>query len=233
VFGKRKKSKQNLYEALGVDKGDDKEKIKKAYRKRAFETHPDRGGDAEEFNTVALANRILTDDEKRAKYDNGEGADEADNPNSNENRARELLIQLYVQCIGQVRRGQNLIDLMIYTIKQNCGTLETKRGEMKEQIRIFEHHKKRTKKKKGGENFLHQAIDGVIGGINGDIAKLTNELDVANIIIKVLKDYDYECEKGQGHDPLAALMQGMRPENPWTTIADEPEDPNPYGSNPR
>ena len=47
----------NPYEVLGIEPGDD---VKAAYRKRARETHPDRGGSAEEFEIVHRAYKLLT-----------------------------------------------------------------------------------------------------------------------------------------------------------------------------
>ncbi len=42
-------------EVLGVDCKDGKAEIEKAYRRRALETHPDRGGDPEDFKAVQVA----------------------------------------------------------------------------------------------------------------------------------------------------------------------------------
>jgi len=61
---------KNYYEILGVDKGADKEELKKAYRELSKEHHPDRGGDAEKFKEINEAYSTLSDPEKRADYDN-------------------------------------------------------------------------------------------------------------------------------------------------------------------
>jgi hypothetical protein len=47
------------YSILGVNTESSSEEIKKAYRKRIFETHPDRGGDAKEFIRVQAAYEII------------------------------------------------------------------------------------------------------------------------------------------------------------------------------
>jgi molecular chaperone DnaJ len=65
--------KRDYYEVLGVDKGATKDEIKKAYRKKALKYHPDKNpGDkkAEEyFKEAASAYEVLSNDEKRARYD--------------------------------------------------------------------------------------------------------------------------------------------------------------------
>jgi DnaJ-class molecular chaperone len=75
----------DLYEQLGVARGANEAEIKKAYRKLAKELHPDRNKDnppaAERFNSVTQAYDILTDKDKRARYDRGE-IDESGNPRS-------------------------------------------------------------------------------------------------------------------------------------------------------
>ncbi|OCH87507.1 DnaJ-domain-containing protein [Obba rivulosa] len=69
----------NLYEALGVDKKASPEEIRKAYRKRALQTHPDRlpptatpeekKAAEEQFRKINNAYEVLTDESNRKLYD--------------------------------------------------------------------------------------------------------------------------------------------------------------------
>jgi molecular chaperone DnaJ len=65
--------KRDFYEVLGVPRGATKEEIKKAYRKQALKYHPDKNpGDKkaeENFKEAAEAYEVLSNDEKRARYD--------------------------------------------------------------------------------------------------------------------------------------------------------------------
>ncbi|MEZ4909823.1 MAG: molecular chaperone DnaJ [Saprospiraceae bacterium] len=65
--------KRDFYEILGVDKNADEGTIKKAYRKVAMQYHPDRNpGDKaaeEKFKEAAEAYEVLSDANKKARYD--------------------------------------------------------------------------------------------------------------------------------------------------------------------
>ena len=60
---------EKLYEVLGVEKTADAKEIKKAYRKLAVKHHPDKGGDEQVFKEINAAYEILSDEEKRGRYD--------------------------------------------------------------------------------------------------------------------------------------------------------------------
>ncbi len=66
-------SKRDYYEVLGISKGASKDEIKKAYRKQALKYHPDKNpGDKEaeeKFKEAAEAYEVLSNDEKKARYD--------------------------------------------------------------------------------------------------------------------------------------------------------------------
>ena len=68
--------KKNYYSILGIDRNANPEEIKKAYRKLAFEFHPDRNKDnpnaENKFKDIAEAYEILSDSTKKIKYDRSE-----------------------------------------------------------------------------------------------------------------------------------------------------------------
>jgi molecular chaperone DnaJ len=65
--------KDDFYDLLGISKGATAAEIKKAYRKKAIEHHPDKNpGDAsaeEKFKKAAEAYEVLSDPNKKARYD--------------------------------------------------------------------------------------------------------------------------------------------------------------------
>ena len=66
-------AKQDYYEVLGITKSASSSEIKKAYRKMAIKYHPDKNPDdksaEEKFKIAAEAYEILSDPDKKARYD--------------------------------------------------------------------------------------------------------------------------------------------------------------------
>lgn len=66
-------AKRDYYEILGVEKSANKDEIKKAYRKKAIQHHPDKNPDdksaEDKFKEAAEAYEVLKDPDKKARYD--------------------------------------------------------------------------------------------------------------------------------------------------------------------
>ena len=68
---------KDYYNILGVNKSSNKEEIKTAYKKLALKYHPDKNIDNKEeaekkFKEISEAYEILSDDQKKNNYDNGQ-----------------------------------------------------------------------------------------------------------------------------------------------------------------
>ncbi|HIC49200.1 MAG TPA: molecular chaperone DnaJ, partial [Dehalococcoidia bacterium] len=64
--------KRDYYEILGVSRNASDDDLKKAFRKLAFEFHPDRNKDKDaekKFKEINEAYQVLSDQDKRARYD--------------------------------------------------------------------------------------------------------------------------------------------------------------------
>lgn len=81
----KKSKRKNYYKILGVEKTADEGELKKAYRKKAIEWHPDKHNTKSEeevkhaeamFKDIGEAYAILSDPQKKQRYDNGEDIEE-------------------------------------------------------------------------------------------------------------------------------------------------------------
>jgi len=59
----------DLYRLLGIKRGASKAEVRKAYRRKAKVSHPDKGGSAEAFSALATAHDVLSDERRRERYD--------------------------------------------------------------------------------------------------------------------------------------------------------------------
>ncbi|KAF8196788.1 hypothetical protein K438DRAFT_1585463 [Mycena galopus ATCC 62051] len=71
---KRSKTK-DYYKILGVARDCSEAEIRKGYRRESLKHHPDKGGDEEKFKLVVEANAVLSDPQRRERYDMGEDED--------------------------------------------------------------------------------------------------------------------------------------------------------------
>ena len=61
---------ESYYRILNLSENCSRNEVVDAYRKLAVIHHPDKGGDSETFKKISRAYEILTDKDKRSKYDN-------------------------------------------------------------------------------------------------------------------------------------------------------------------
>lgn len=67
----KRSKKLDYYKLLGVPKTATEAEIKKAFRKESLKHHPDKGGDEEKFKQCNEAYGVLSDEQKRRRYDSG------------------------------------------------------------------------------------------------------------------------------------------------------------------
>lgn len=97
----------NPYEVLGVRKNASPQTVKKAYRKKAQEHHPDRGGDPDKFKEVHLAYKVLSDPKLREQYDTT-GQMPGTGPDNSQAPVFSLLSSIYIEAMREMlSRGRN------------------------------------------------------------------------------------------------------------------------------
>ena len=84
-----------FYNLLGVEKNADTEQIKKAYRKKAMQHHPDRGGDEETFKEISRSYEVLSDPQKREIYD--QAGEEGLNGNHMDSQSADDIFNMFLE----------------------------------------------------------------------------------------------------------------------------------------
>jgi len=74
----KQSQQKDYYKVIGVSRDADERTIKKAYRAKAREAHPDKGGSEEKMAAVNEAYEVLSDPELRARFDNGDDPNDPD-----------------------------------------------------------------------------------------------------------------------------------------------------------
>ena len=111
----------SLYRELGVSRQSSQSDIKKAYHKLALKKHPDKGGKVEEFKKIQGAYEILSDPEKRNRYDTYglEGINEQSTPNFHGND----IFNMFFRGHGgpratRQRRGRDVVHKIKVTLEE-------------------------------------------------------------------------------------------------------------------
>jgi DnaJ domain len=80
----------DLYRLLGIRRGATKAEVRRAYRRKAKVSHPDSGGSVEAFSALATAHDVLSDEDRRERYDTT-GEIELARPNNFDGSAIEVI----------------------------------------------------------------------------------------------------------------------------------------------
>lgn len=182
----------NPYDLLGVPCDADEAAIKKSFRKKAREAHPDReDGDAELMSKLNQAKDILLDPERRARYDTtGESGDLI----TDEQRALQLLLELMNELIND----QNLLARYGSAYKAISGGLSNRSVGI--DLAIQQHQRqqdharnlaKQILRKDGGDSHFETLCNTYAEGLAKHIAEMQHDLAVTGVAISILNG-EYE-----------------------------------------
>lgn len=144
----------DLYETLGLGRDATSADVRKAYRRKAKEHHPDQGGDPEMFHALTRAHDVLTDEAKRQRYDSTGKVD--DGPTQNEDAAALAMLAALVDSIGQDENAvhEDIIGTMRKTLKDAGKQTDEQLAEARKAVKRFEKLATRLKRKAGANGFV-------------------------------------------------------------------------------
>jgi len=158
--------KINHYETLGLDSSASKDEIKRAYRAKAKQSHPDKGGNHAEMSALTRAFHVLGDEDRRKQYDQTG----SDSPRQDrESEILGLLMQVFAEGLQkEVPHVLNFAKKFISTLIEQQEQFTSKQRKIK--ARLLERRGKIITKKKGDVNLFHQLIDREIIQIDAQVA---------------------------------------------------------------
>lgn len=180
-----------LYDTLDVNEDASQDEIKKAYRDKAKENHPDKGGSTEKMAEIARAYSVLSDEDKIKHYD--QTGEEQERPFESKFMA---LIQQYFLEVALKTLNLDQDDLIkdfrefIGNIQHNLG--ESKK-EIKQKIKQFENIRKRIKSDK--DNSISLFLDAQIDQNKGTLKLIDNDIEFMAKAKEVLKFYKYNFDE--------------------------------------
>ncbi len=189
---------KNLYEILGVAKDVACDALKSAFRKRAFETHPDRHPEKEEeFKDVALAYQVLSLPRTRKGYDDT-GFVDAQSEEESIVRAAVDHIKLIFTTIVEVSEDKLFHIDVIQALVNKCDLVREKLSERGEatiaEINQWDEVKSHILFNGTGLNVMADVCDRKISALSAGIESIKHELKVTEKVREMLIDYVWEYE---------------------------------------
>ncbi len=178
----------NLYDSLGVPRDASPDAIRAAYRKKAQAHHPDKGGDVSQFQAIQTAYDVLSDDDRRARYDTT--GDTEQGP-SIEGQARMYVATL----LNAVMQGQaDVRTTDILAVMRNQLAIDRSRVEA-EKVRLGGFVSRRQEAmKRVTQGVLSDMLDAEIKRLEGMVSQCNAQHGVFDAAEKLLEGQTYRSD---------------------------------------
>lgn len=189
------KQSRHLYDILGVNQDATNDEIKKAYKEKALDCHPDRGGDSSIFVELANAYNILIDKEKRQKYD--DTGYTGNQENDDKEVAFEVLRNFYMRVLSnEDELSKNIIKVLKDNITKDIVCCKDRCKKKSNQIKKLNKTKNKLKYKGSSLDILKKVTEDEIDICNQAIKNIEFQAYIDDTILKILDDYDYNENEG-------------------------------------
>jgi curved DNA-binding protein CbpA len=208
-----------FYERLGLDasKSINQDDIKKAYRRKAFELHPDRcpgNLDAEEaMAEINEAYECLKDPERRARYDAiGDSTGAATKPAV---QAVEIMQALMAKALTVSMPGEDLLQVMSDLLKEAQGKIEAQLSEVR---------RDKTRMEKAAKDLKYDPKEDTEDTVGHNQAKNDNLL--GSVLKGMIQKAEQQIEQGEGELVKLAIVKDTLEHYDWTGVEPERAPPS-------
>ncbi len=181
------------YQELGVRRDATPEQVKHAYRKRVQKAHPDKGGTKEKFHAIQKSYDILSDAERRKRYDQT-GDDTAPAADPRELAMAELASIFLTLVDSQDADHSNLIEMVKQPVEHGIAERKGRIVQLKNAIEKRERALKRVSRKTAGNNVFARFLAADIASRHQAIAKLEVECERGQMMLGMLAEYEYKAD---------------------------------------
>lgn len=182
----------NLYETLGLERDATPAEVKAAFRSRAKDLHPDKGGEDEAFKKLSFAYMVLRDKGRRARYDKT-GETSKSKVESDLQKISSVLLMLFTSAIDEgiaSRSDLDLIKLMKQFLTKTLKEREKKVQEIGGELVKIQQLAERISCRKGNRNLFGSIINNRKEVLLCTRNKMDEEIRIAKLVLEELKAYD-------------------------------------------
>lgn len=178
------------YSTLGVPRSADGAAIKRAYRRRSKEAHPDRpGGNTQAMVAINLAYETLSDPARRAHYD--QHGEDCPPPPPLDVLARAMVMQLFLQALGQASDQEDLVRVTRGGVKAAQSQARSAIHGREAKLAKLEKSRGRLKYRGAEGNFLDDLFVQQISALREQIEKARAHVKVCERALEVLQEFEY------------------------------------------
>lgn len=178
------------YETIGVHETATAEEIKKAYRERSKKLHPDANdGDDKGFARLAKAYEVLSNPERRKKYDDT-GIDTENNEVEQVNSIIAGLTLAFLEHAPSVKT-ESLTDFIKKQAKEQLNNAKSAITKSEKEIERAENAKNRVVRKELGHNLILSVFENKISEARTAIARHNEAILLFGKVLEEIESYSY------------------------------------------
>ena len=211
------------YEVLGVGRDADSMEVKRAYRRRAAEAHPDVGGSSEEFALVKHARDILADPTRRERYHRTGDTTEAQ-PDNTMSAALQMVAAALDETLGKLAQANrnphevdSLLSMMKSALRTRAGKLRELNASARKAIAINEKLLGRFKTAKG-ENLIEALIRASLANFRNIIEAHDRQLKAIEDAVGILDQYSFKADAAPRGGQSALMQMLIDPFNQYVAF---------------
>jgi hypothetical protein len=207
-------SVRDLYQILGIKRSAAQSEIQKAYRRRAKTLHPDTGGSVEAFGELSTAYTVLSDSDRRERYDTtGEVAPVR--PNNLDASAIEIIAQklgLVIHAEQDVT-SMDIAALLDQAIRDDIAERKSGMSGLRRAMERARKLRDRVKRRaQGQDNMLARVLDWHATTAKTHIKKNEEAIRSMERALDILKDYSFadDVTLAAADDVAGALRDALK-----------------------